>query len=176
MAELVLTFETHPGRTLTLALFRDVKNAKEVRATIADASKPEFAYMNASLIVDPFVVQLAAQRALAAESAGRLVTKSLHTELLYGISGTKHVVESLKRFGIADDTTTLLLARFDCQPEELAAAQSLIAGVQVPLCELPSLTDTELVDKCYKITPAELQGGRSRTDAVVFRIGAKDCL
>ncbi len=28
MAELVLTFELFPGRTLTLALFRDVTNAK----------------------------------------------------------------------------------------------------------------------------------------------------
>ncbi|GIL43906.1 hypothetical protein Vafri_1493 [Volvox africanus] len=119
MSQSVLEFEAFPGRTLTLALFKDCTNAKAVRAAIRDSSMPEFAYINAAVVVDPFLVHLAGYRALTAESSGRLNTKSLHTELIYDISGTKHVGESLKRFGITDECKSLLVARFDCKPEEI---------------------------------------------------------
>ncbi|GLC43396.1 hypothetical protein PLESTF_000429000 [Pleodorina starrii] len=175
MEESVLEFEAYPGRTLTLALFKDCKNAKDVRATISDSSTAGFAYFNAETIIDPFVVQLAGYRALAAESSGRMKTKSLHTELIYDVSGTTHVAESLKRFGVTDECKSLLAARFDCKPEELEALRSRIQGTQAPLSELPTLANLELIDKYYKISKAELQA-RSRTDAVAFRIGAKDCL
>ncbi|KXZ44072.1 hypothetical protein GPECTOR_74g686 [Gonium pectorale] len=183
MAELVLEFDTHPGRTLTLALFKDFSNAKELRANMADG--PDVALMNAAVVVDTFAVQLAAHRALAAETSGRMTTKTLHAELIYGMSGTKHVAESFKRNGINDDSTALLLARFDCKPEEWSALRlacvkeletlkSRVRGTQVPLAELASLTDTGLIDKYYKITKEELKV-RSRSDAVAFRIGTKDC-
>ncbi|GIL81981.1 hypothetical protein Vretimale_1546 [Volvox reticuliferus] len=175
MSQSVLEFETFPGRTLTLALFKNCKNSKDVRAAIRDPTMTEFAYINAALIVDPFLVHLAGYRALAAESSGRLNSKSLHTELIYDISGTRHVAESLKRFGITDECKSLLVARFDCKPEELAALKSRIQGEEVPLSELASLADLNLIDKYYKLTKAELQV-RSRADAAAFRIGAKDFL
>ncbi|GLI69977.1 hypothetical protein VaNZ11_014629, partial [Volvox africanus] len=175
MLESVLEFEAFPGRTLTLALFKDCTNAKDVRATIRDSSMAEFAYINAAVVIDPFLVHLAGYRALTAESSGRLNTKSLHTELIYNISGTKHVAESLKRFGITDECKSILVARFDCKHEELAALKSRIQGEEVPLTNLAALADVDLIDKYYKLTKAELQA-RSRADAVAFRIGAKDCL
>lgn len=172
MAELVLTFELFPGRTLTLALFRDVTNAKEIRASINE--EPEAAFLNASLLVDPFIIHQAGHKALASQAAGSLTTKKLHTELIYNVSGTKHVAESLKRFGVTDDSTAVLAARFDCTPPELEVLTSRVKGTQVPLSDLGSLADVAQVDKLYKITAEELKN-RSRTDAVIFRVGAKEC-
>ena len=45
-------------------------------------------------------LQLAAHKALTAEARGTLVTRSLHAEALYNISGSKHISESLRRFGV----------------------------------------------------------------------------
>lgn len=42
-------------------------------------------------VADVFPLHLAAHKSLVAEFRGSLVTKSLHTELVYNLSSTKHV-------------------------------------------------------------------------------------
>lgn len=42
-------------------------------------------------VADPFVVRVAAQKALANQQHSKLVTKSLHAELVYNMSGSRHV-------------------------------------------------------------------------------------
>ena len=46
-------------------------------------------------VVDLFVVRIAAQQALAQEQRGNLITKSLHAELVYNMSGSRHVSSAL---------------------------------------------------------------------------------
>lgn len=38
-----------------------------------------------------FLLQLAATEALTAQARGKLTTRSLHAELLYNLSGSRHV-------------------------------------------------------------------------------------
>lgn len=47
-----------------------------------------------SQVPDLLIVQVAAQKALAAKSRGLLRTRSLHAELVYNLSGSKHVRKS----------------------------------------------------------------------------------
>lgn len=42
-------------------------------------------------VADLFVVHIAAQQALAQQQRGKLITKSLHAELVYNMSGSRHV-------------------------------------------------------------------------------------
>ena len=42
-------------------------------------------------VADLFVVRIAAQQALAQQQRGKLITKSLHAELVYNMSGSRHV-------------------------------------------------------------------------------------
>ena len=42
-------------------------------------------------VADAFIVQVAAQKALAQQQQGKLITKSLHAELVYNMSGSRHV-------------------------------------------------------------------------------------
>ncbi len=42
-------------------------------------------------VPDLFLLQLAATTALTAQARGKLITRSLHAELLYNLSGTRHV-------------------------------------------------------------------------------------
>lgn len=42
-------------------------------------------------VADLFVLCIAAQQALAQQHRGKLITKSLHAELVYNMSGSRHV-------------------------------------------------------------------------------------
>ena len=42
-------------------------------------------------VADLFVLRVAAQKALAEQHRGKLITKSLHAELVYNMSGSRHV-------------------------------------------------------------------------------------
>ena len=42
-------------------------------------------------VADLFVMRIAAQQALAQQHRGKLITKSLHAELVYNMSGSRHV-------------------------------------------------------------------------------------
>lgn len=99
-------------------------------------------------MADPLVVQVAAQKALAQQEHGKLITKSLHAELVYNMSGSRHVSclhdgcithmlqshiihscflqisESFNRFGVTDSSQHLLVARFDGEPAQVGAGQS----------------------------------------------------
>lgn len=61
----------------------------------AGALTPEAALANAALVPDPLVLHAAAYKALAAQARGGLRTRSLHAELVFNLSGSKHVRRGL---------------------------------------------------------------------------------
>lgn len=152
-----------------------------------------------------FPVQLAAHRALTAQARGRLQTRSLHTELVFALSGSRHVsaapwwqlclndmpqlcrrackgadtppptpwastltpplptllrppphpctpqiADSLKRFGLSDGSTSLLVGRFDATPADLQALAALAQGQPQPLSSLQSVQDVALIGKVWR--------------------------
>jgi hypothetical protein len=108
----------------------------------------------------------------------------------------KQIGESLKRFGIADDTTDVLVARFgpkggdpDAAVAPAAApllapsgrgdgdgeAAAAAAGVRAPLSELSRLFDAPLAARLYHVVPAELRVG-PLDEAIACRVGGMECL
>ncbi|KAL4419297.1 hypothetical protein ABPG77_001629 [Micractinium sp. CCAP 211/92] len=172
-----------PGHTLTVTLFKDVSNARRVKwpskgalrdKVLAGSLEPECALVNAALVPDAIVLRAAAEKALMAKQRGTLRCKSAHAELVFNLSGSKHIGETLQRYGISPDCRHLLAARFDATPEEAAALQSLVSGTPAPLSELAQLTDAALLKKYLKVTPEELAVG-TLADAQLVRIAARDC-
>ncbi|KAL4600865.1 hypothetical protein ACB092_11G230700 [Castanea dentata] len=76
--------------------------------------EPEVAFLNASLIPDVFPVLAAAHKTLVSKSRESLTTRTLHSELVYNYSGSKHITESLKRCGISESTTYILTSPNNC--------------------------------------------------------------
>ncbi|KAF7843185.1 EKC/KEOPS complex subunit TPRKB [Senna tora] len=164
------------GSTLSLALFTDVTNSKELLESMQAATlEPEVAFLNAQLIPDIFPVLAAAHKTLIAKSRDSLTTRTLHSELVYNYSGSKHITESLKRCGISDTTTYILAARFDATPEEMKAIEKLINGKEIELEELEGRANQAQIQKHYKISGSEL-GVSSLADAITCRIAARDAL
>ncbi len=53
--------------------------------------RPEAALIRASMLPDLFCLHVAAHKALLAQQRGKLTTRSLHSELVFNLSGSKHV-------------------------------------------------------------------------------------
>lgn len=175
MAGTVLRFEEFPEHSLAVMLFKDVNNCGDIRQKVVSGTmQPEAAIINAALVPDLFAVHLSAHKALQASSRASLRTRSLHAELVFGISGSKHIAETLTRFGVNDSCRHLLVARFDASPDQVEQLRQLIQGEERPLSDLPSLTDRDLLHKYYKIGGEELKVGTVE-DGIVCRIAGRDC-
>ncbi|KAL5714173.1 hypothetical protein ACHQM5_016170 [Ranunculus cassubicifolius] len=164
------------GNSLALALFTDVTNSKElVELMQAGTLVPEVAFLNASLIPDVFPLLAAAHKTVVVKSRDSLTTRTLHSELVYNYSGSKHITESLKRCGISETCTYILVALFNGTSGEMEAAKKLVNGKEIDLEELDSRANKPQIQKHYKITAPEL-GISSLSDAIVCRIAARDAL
>ncbi|KAL3675685.1 hypothetical protein R1sor_025633 [Riccia sorocarpa] len=171
-----LKLDTHPGHTLHLFLFRDVQNSKELLNLLQTGTlQPELAFLNALMVPDTFPILAAAHKSLLSHSRGSLTTRNLHSELIFNYSGSKHITESLKRCGISDSSSYILVARFDASPEDVAAVRALVGGVELDLSELPKRADRAAVLKHYKISSVELDIS-SLEDAIICRIAARDAM
>mmetsp|Transcript_22178 Transcript_22178/g.42304 ORF Transcript_22178/g.42304 Transcript_22178/m.42304 type:complete len:177 (-) Transcript_22178:1501-2031(-) len=169
------TFETHPNRVLELVLFSNVSNARDLhQKMLAGVLGFEAAFINASLMPDVVPVLASANKALIAESRGMMTTKNLHSELVYNLSGSKHITQSLQRWGISQNSSSLLVGCFDADADQLKAVRGSVEGKEMALDTLSEVVDAGLVLKSYKIPETELQVG-SISDAILTRIALRDC-
>ncbi|XP_052182568.1 uncharacterized protein LOC127795136 [Diospyros lotus] len=164
------------GGTLSLTLFTDVTNSRELLDLMqAGTLEPEVAFLNASLIPDVFPILAAAHKTLLAKQRESLKTRTIHSELVYNYSGSKHITESLKRCGISESSTYILVARFGASVDEMEAIKKLIKGKEIDMEELLGRANQTQIQKHYKIPGPEL-GLSTLEDAITCRIAARDAL
>ncbi|CAL5225601.1 g8452 [Coccomyxa viridis] len=174
-----------PGERLTLWLYRDVTNSREIQERIvAGTLQPELAFINAKMVPDVLVLKAAAQKAFFANLRGTLRSRSMHAELVFFVAGSKHVGEALKRFGISDSgkgsgtassaVTDIIVASIHKGAPDEEHVDALVQGTAHPLSSLADVTDPAAIKAVYKITEPELQIG-SLADAVLCRIAASHC-
>ncbi len=144
--------------------------------------EPEAALIDARAIAHLLVVKAAAGLVLQHHTHGTLKTKTLHSELVYSLSGSKHIGSSLGTFGIKDDTTSLLVAKFDASDGDMHALRNLVDATESILegeedirAHIEKGCDDKVITKAYKIVDQELQIG-TLVDAILCRIAARDCL
>ncbi|KAJ3683326.1 hypothetical protein LUZ60_013553 [Juncus effusus] len=169
-------FHVARGSTLSLALFTDATNSRELVELMQSGKlEPEAAFLNASLVPDIFPVLAAAHKAYVSKSRESLTTRTLHSELVFNYSSSKHIRESLKRCGISEETSYILAARFNASHDEMESLKNLINGTEIDLEELESKSNRDQILKHYKIPPQELAIS-SLSDAITCRIAARDSL
>ncbi|XP_029351238.1 EKC/KEOPS complex subunit TPRKB isoform X1 [Echeneis naucrates] len=130
-----------------------------------------------SQLVSPFQVLVAANKAVHSQKIGKMKTRSLYSEIIFNLSPTNNISEAFKRFGIADGDESVLVVLVHNKDEShhLADITAQVDGLQVPVDEVSSLSDSAKIRKLYKVTPQEEKCG-TLLDAVVCRMAIKDVM
>ncbi|KAJ3238405.1 hypothetical protein HDU81_007886 [Chytriomyces hyalinus] len=137
-------------------LFDQVTNAKEIkdRVVAGDGSVPDCVMVNPALVVDAFQVQVACSRAFMNQRQGTMKTKTVLTEVLFAMSPTMNIAESMKQFGISEASTSILVI-VPKGPNSLSSVEtSLTQLINGKLCsseETFSKMDRAHVEKIFKL-------------------------
>lgn len=165
-----------PDATLSVLLYNDVTNSKQLQERLVTGDLPaECAILNATLIPDIFLLRLAAEVALQAQQGGTLRTRALHSEIVYNLSGSRHITESFRRYGITEKVSSVLVARINALPNEMESIRESVQGEVVPLSTLSDLADRELLVKYHKLAGPALQMS-TLVDAIACHMATRDVL
>ncbi|KAJ8395737.1 hypothetical protein AAFF_G00029740 [Aldrovandia affinis] len=173
---LTQSLELFPEYVVTQLLFKDVKNVAVLRKN-AIAGEISGALINPSMIVDPFQIIVATNKALHLQRAGKMRTRSLYAEIIFNLSPTNNISEAFKRFGISDsdNAVQVVLVHAEGERNNMDDVLSKVDGQQIPVHHISSLSDIAKIKKLYKVTPQEEVCG-SLLDAVICRMATKDVL
>ncbi|KAF9901017.1 hypothetical protein EC991_006607 [Linnemannia zychae] len=138
-----------------MACFTAVKNAPDLKEKLQNQDKSlTFAIIESTLIMDVFQLLLAATKAAHDNETGKLATQSISSEIIYNLSPSKNIAESLKRFGISEDTTSLIAIKIGGNPEEIMEDMSqTVDGNLVSFSKLDQEKDMVKLRQYYKIDP-----------------------
>ncbi|KAI0759741.1 CGI-121-domain-containing protein [Trametes elegans] len=148
-----------------VALFTNVTNSAALRSRIVRASQLEglegdsereavnFAFIDARLICSILHLQTAIYQAILAQAHESLRTKTVHSEILWALNPTNNISEAIRRYGVSDGTTSLIVVRVTSpglkDVEKLM--RSVVEGTLSPLEELSRITDWASIKKYYKL-------------------------
>ncbi|KAM9334774.1 EKC/KEOPS complex subunit TPRKB [Symphorus nematophorus] len=168
--------ELFPDNRVTQMLFKEVKNAAELRQSAVEG-KISGALINPTMLVNPFQVLVAANKAVHLQKAGKMKTRSLFSEIIFNLSPTNNISEAFKRFGISDgdDAVLVVLVHNEDASQLLSDITARVDGTQVPAEDVSSLSDEAKIKKLYKVTSQEEKCG-TLLDAVVCRMATKDVM
>ncbi|XP_018941559.1 EKC/KEOPS complex subunit TPRKB isoform X1 [Cyprinus carpio] len=166
--------ELFPEYTVTQLLFKDVKNATELRK-MAVNGEIKGALINPSMVVDAFQILVAANKAVHLHKNGKMKTRSLYSEIIFNLSPTNNISEAFKRFGISDSDSAVHIVLIHNKDETLNIEDIIgkVDGQQMAVDRVSDLTDVAKIKKLYKVAPQEEKCG-SLLDAVVCRMATKD--
>lgn len=103
-----------------------------------------------------FALHLAAYKSLVNQERGNLKTHTLHSEVVFMLSGSKHIAEAYRVFGPSEGCADLIAAVFDADADALQSVQDVVQGQVAPLDALAAVSDATAVRKAYAVTAAEL--------------------
>ncbi|KAI0640525.1 CGI-121-domain-containing protein [Trametes meyenii] len=155
----------HEFSTVHVALYTNVSNAVALRNRIVRASQLEgpegdaerdainFAFIDARLICSLLHLQTAIYQAALAQAQGSLRTRTVHSEILWTLNPTNNITEAIRRYGVADATTSLIVVRItspglDNVEERMGA---VVDGTLSSLGQLADITDWASIKKYYKL-------------------------
>ena len=99
-------------------------------------------------------------------------TADLFTEIVYCMSPSTRINDSLAQFGVTEETRSLLVVCFDLPSLEIARAA--VDGTVASMEHLSQFTNFQRILKAFEISIDELTMDRSITSAVYTRIAVKD--
>lgn len=152
MKEYTATLDPITKSTIKLRLYTDVKNIPELRKKIV-AGELKCCAIKPSLILDPFQIAVAANKAVLAEKRKKLITRTLYSEVLFNLSISKNVTKSLTQFGIDDKYNNIIIGVIckDGEENEGKGVFDTIEGEEQNWEDLEKLTEIDKFKKQYTV-------------------------
>lgn len=167
----VVELDPDTKTSLKIYLFKNVRNVETIRNNIIKGNW-SCAVIKPSLILDPFQVAVAANRAVVAEKAGNMVTRTVFAEILYNLSLTKNITQSLSKFGIEKDQDLLVCFLVTEEKDTSDEILPQIEGEQCAMSQLSDFTCMKDVKSAYKLN--NFKNDESLLDIVVSRMVTKN--
>lgn len=156
--------------TLKMYLFKNIKNLETLRSKVI-AGEWMCGVVNAELVVDPLQVAVAANAAVVAHHRSTMHTRTVYGEILYNLSLTKNISQSLSKFGINKGRDLLLCFLVTPVGDNSEEIIPQIEGDLCPMTELSMVTNMKEIKSAYKLK--NVQGNIGLLDIIVSRIATK---
>lgn len=119
-------------------------------------------------------VIVAANKAVLSQKSGAMITRTVYAEILYNLSLTKNITQSLNKFGIetGKDLLVCFLITPDCDKTEDILSQ--IDGEMCSMSDLRKYTDIKQIINVYKLNKMIFKSDYDLLDNIVSRIVTKN--
>jgi tRNA threonylcarbamoyladenosine modification (KEOPS) complex Cgi121 subunit len=142
-----LTIQDSELSEISFHVYREVENAAEIRSTIFSSKLP-ICLVQPQLVWDQFQLKAGIAKALQNEKDGTMKTRTFATEILYWLSPSTNISESLKKVGAGDEAREILVLS---KEEDFLKIRDLIKGTEIPLEEMGKLRDSQRISEAYGV-------------------------
>ncbi|XP_076251630.1 EKC/KEOPS complex subunit TPRKB-like [Rhynchophorus ferrugineus] len=140
---------------VSMQLYQNVKNTATLRKDVMSGNL-ECCLIKPSFIFHPFQIVIAANKTLVSK---KRTTKSIYTELLFNLSLSTNITQSLQTFGVSDSDENILVVTLTPKDKQTNANSIFdrIEGDVLDIFELSCINDIQAIKKIYKINEKEYQ-------------------
>lgn len=165
----ILHTELFPSVNIYTGLFVEVSNAAELKSQLKSL---KCCFVNTKLLLNIDHLLIAVTRAFHSLGNSASKTGSLFLDIIYYLSGSSNISISLQRFGISENSQSVLVVCTEI--EDFTLVQSLIQGKLVNIDGLVGERDIDAICKEFKLKPLEIALPDGCSFSVQGRIAIKD--
>lgn len=171
------TYQLENGKYLGISYFTKVDNMKLLKANMMSIFKDKSPVLiNHRLIVDPFQILVATNNAYSSIDNSSMKTRCLATEILFNLSSSKSIKQSLEDVGAKDQDDSAIVAivsKFPNVPEMKIFHDDCIKESEITdFSFITENIDEYYIKSYYGISEIECENSNI-LDSIVSRIACK---
>ncbi|CAG2100987.1 unnamed protein product [Medioppia subpectinata] len=158
-----------------IALYESIHNLPQILQLMQ--TNDNLCLINAKTVFDVNHLLCAINKSIGYKMIDKLITKQVNKEILFSLSLSKNITDSLNTFGVkpSDHTLPIIAISVDQINDTLNTYFfDQIDGKALPIESLKCLRDDSLIDRIYKLKDTSSES--EKWDLIVSRLATKDII